>query len=171
MMFTDGKIFTELTAIRFYTLDVCSPIIFDDQGGALAAFIEIMKIVRKKPFPLSSVSIGLGVILPPTPVSRCGSEECSFGCKACVVPGRKRKGTAFGSKAPSRSAPFSSPAPRWSVSPTPSSSPSPNKSSRLRGRGPFFAQSGGGSPDARINSSSVLRAKGPINTDLPHRSH
>jgi OPT family oligopeptide transporter len=34
-------------------------------AAALAAFIEIMTIVRKKPFPLSSVSIGLGVILPP----------------------------------------------------------------------------------------------------------
>jgi uncharacterized oligopeptide transporter (OPT) family protein len=33
--------------------------------AAFAAFIEIMTIVRKKPFPLSSVSIGLGVILPP----------------------------------------------------------------------------------------------------------
>jgi uncharacterized oligopeptide transporter (OPT) family protein len=34
-------------------------------AALLAAFIEIMTIVRKKPFPLSSVSIGLGVILPP----------------------------------------------------------------------------------------------------------
>jgi uncharacterized oligopeptide transporter (OPT) family protein len=34
-------------------------------AATLAAFIEIMTIVRKKPFPLSSVSIGLGVILPP----------------------------------------------------------------------------------------------------------
>jgi uncharacterized oligopeptide transporter (OPT) family protein len=35
-------------------------------GAALvAAFIEIMTIIRRKPFPLSSVSIGLGVILPP----------------------------------------------------------------------------------------------------------
>jgi OPT family oligopeptide transporter len=34
-------------------------------AAALAAYIEIMTIVRKKPFPLSSVSIGLGVILPP----------------------------------------------------------------------------------------------------------
>jgi uncharacterized oligopeptide transporter (OPT) family protein len=34
-------------------------------AAALAAFIEIMTIVRKKPFPISSVSIGLGVILPP----------------------------------------------------------------------------------------------------------
>ncbi|PYJ09918.1 MAG: hypothetical protein DMF06_08220 [Verrucomicrobia bacterium] len=34
-------------------------------AAALAAFIEIMTIVRKKPFALSSVSIGLGVILPP----------------------------------------------------------------------------------------------------------
>ncbi|HWM24739.1 MAG TPA: OPT family oligopeptide transporter [Chthoniobacterales bacterium] len=34
-------------------------------AAALAAFIEIMTIIRKKPFPLSSVSIGLGVILPP----------------------------------------------------------------------------------------------------------
>jgi uncharacterized oligopeptide transporter (OPT) family protein len=34
-------------------------------AAAFAAFIEIMTIVRKKPFPLSSVSIGLGVILPP----------------------------------------------------------------------------------------------------------
>ncbi|MBA2269665.1 MAG: OPT/YSL family transporter [Chthoniobacterales bacterium] len=35
-------------------------------GAALfAAFIEIMTIVRRRPFPLSSVSIGLGVILPP----------------------------------------------------------------------------------------------------------
>lgn len=30
-----------------------------------AAFIEIMTIIRRKPFPLSSVSVGLGVILPP----------------------------------------------------------------------------------------------------------
>jgi uncharacterized oligopeptide transporter (OPT) family protein len=34
-------------------------------AAAVAAFIEIMTIVRKKPSPLSSVSIGLGVILPP----------------------------------------------------------------------------------------------------------
>jgi uncharacterized oligopeptide transporter (OPT) family protein len=34
-------------------------------AAALAAFIEIMTIVRKRPYPLSSVSIGLGVILPP----------------------------------------------------------------------------------------------------------
>ena len=34
-------------------------------AAAFAAFIEIVTIVRKKPFPLSSVSIGLGVILPP----------------------------------------------------------------------------------------------------------
>jgi OPT family oligopeptide transporter len=34
-------------------------------AAIFAAFIEIMTIVRKKPFPLSSVSIGLGVILPP----------------------------------------------------------------------------------------------------------
>jgi uncharacterized oligopeptide transporter (OPT) family protein len=34
-------------------------------AATLAAFIEIMTIIRKKPFPLSSVSIGLGVILPP----------------------------------------------------------------------------------------------------------
>ena len=34
-------------------------------AALLASFIEIMTIVRKKPFPLSSVSIGLGVILPP----------------------------------------------------------------------------------------------------------
>ena len=34
-------------------------------AAVFAAFIEIMTIVRKKPFPLSSVSIGLGVILPP----------------------------------------------------------------------------------------------------------
>ena len=34
-------------------------------AALLAAFIEIITIVRKKPFPLSSVSIGLGVILPP----------------------------------------------------------------------------------------------------------
>lgn len=34
-------------------------------AAAFAAFIEIMTIIRKKPFPLSSVSIGLGVILPP----------------------------------------------------------------------------------------------------------
>ena len=35
-------------------------------GAAIfAAFIEIMTIIRRKPFPLSSVSIGLGVILPP----------------------------------------------------------------------------------------------------------
>jgi uncharacterized oligopeptide transporter (OPT) family protein len=30
-----------------------------------AAFMEIMTIVRRKPFPLSPVSIGLGVVLPP----------------------------------------------------------------------------------------------------------
>jgi uncharacterized oligopeptide transporter (OPT) family protein len=34
-------------------------------AAALAAFIEIMTIIRRKPFPLSSISIGLGVILPP----------------------------------------------------------------------------------------------------------
>lgn len=34
-------------------------------AALFAAFIEIVTIVRKKPFPLSSVSIGLGVILPP----------------------------------------------------------------------------------------------------------
>ena len=34
-------------------------------AAGVAAFIEIMTIIRKKPFPLSSVSIGLGVILPP----------------------------------------------------------------------------------------------------------
>jgi OPT family oligopeptide transporter len=34
-------------------------------AAAVAAFIEIATIMRKKPFPLSSVSIGLGVILPP----------------------------------------------------------------------------------------------------------
>ena len=35
-------------------------------GAAIvAAFIEIMTIIKRKPFPLSSVSIGLGVILPP----------------------------------------------------------------------------------------------------------
>lgn len=34
-------------------------------AASFAAFIEIATIVRKKPFPLSSVSIGLGVILPP----------------------------------------------------------------------------------------------------------
>lgn len=34
-------------------------------AAALAAFIEVATIVRRKPFPLSSVSIGLGVILPP----------------------------------------------------------------------------------------------------------
>jgi uncharacterized oligopeptide transporter (OPT) family protein len=34
-------------------------------AAVFAAFIEIITIVRKKPFPLSSVSIGLGVILPP----------------------------------------------------------------------------------------------------------
>lgn len=34
-------------------------------AALFAAFIEIMTIVRRKPFPLSSVSIGLGVILPP----------------------------------------------------------------------------------------------------------
>jgi hypothetical protein len=28
MMFTDGKIFSDLTAMRFYTLDVSSPTIF-----------------------------------------------------------------------------------------------------------------------------------------------
>jgi uncharacterized oligopeptide transporter (OPT) family protein len=34
-------------------------------AAALAGFIEIMTIIRRKPYPLSSVSIGLGVILPP----------------------------------------------------------------------------------------------------------
>ncbi len=34
-------------------------------AALLAAFIEIATIIRRKPFPLSSVSIGLGVILPP----------------------------------------------------------------------------------------------------------
>ncbi|HJT79875.1 MAG TPA: OPT/YSL family transporter, partial [Chthoniobacterales bacterium] len=34
-------------------------------AAGFAAFIEIATIVRRKPFPLSSVSIGLGVILPP----------------------------------------------------------------------------------------------------------
>ncbi len=35
-------------------------------GAAIvAAFIEVMTIIRRRPFPLSSVSIGLGVILPP----------------------------------------------------------------------------------------------------------
>jgi uncharacterized oligopeptide transporter (OPT) family protein len=34
-------------------------------AAVVAAFIEIMTIIRRKPFPLSSVSIGLGVILPP----------------------------------------------------------------------------------------------------------
>jgi uncharacterized oligopeptide transporter (OPT) family protein len=34
-------------------------------AALLAAFIEIMTIVRREPFPLSSISIGLGVILPP----------------------------------------------------------------------------------------------------------
>ncbi|MBA2431645.1 MAG: OPT/YSL family transporter [Chthoniobacterales bacterium] len=34
-------------------------------AAVVAAFIEIMTIIRKRPFPLSSVSIGLGVILPP----------------------------------------------------------------------------------------------------------
>jgi OPT family oligopeptide transporter len=34
-------------------------------AALFAAFIEIMTIIRRKPFPLSSVSIGLGVILPP----------------------------------------------------------------------------------------------------------
>ncbi|HEX8678377.1 MAG TPA: OPT/YSL family transporter, partial [Chthoniobacterales bacterium] len=34
-------------------------------AALVAAFIEIMTMVRRKPFPLSSVSIGLGVILPP----------------------------------------------------------------------------------------------------------
>jgi uncharacterized oligopeptide transporter (OPT) family protein len=35
-------------------------------GAAIfAAYIEIMTIIRRRPFPLSSVSIGLGVILPP----------------------------------------------------------------------------------------------------------
>ncbi|CAN5630472.1 hypothetical protein BH18VER1_BH18VER1_22230 [soil metagenome] len=34
-------------------------------AALFAAFIEITTIVRRKPFPLSSVSIGLGVILPP----------------------------------------------------------------------------------------------------------
>ena len=48
--------------------------IYSMVGAALvAAFIEIMTIIRRKPFPLSSVSIGLGVILPPDAVSRCGS--------------------------------------------------------------------------------------------------
>ncbi len=40
--------------------------IYSMVGAAIvAAFIEIMTIIRRKPFPLSSVSIGLGVILPP----------------------------------------------------------------------------------------------------------
>jgi OPT family oligopeptide transporter len=40
--------------------------IYSMVGAAIfAAFIEIMTIIRKRPFPLSSVSIGLGVILPP----------------------------------------------------------------------------------------------------------
>ncbi|HEV3410646.1 MAG TPA: OPT/YSL family transporter, partial [Chthoniobacterales bacterium] len=34
-------------------------------AALFAAFIEIMTIIRRRPFPLSSVSIGLGVILPP----------------------------------------------------------------------------------------------------------
>jgi uncharacterized oligopeptide transporter (OPT) family protein len=34
-------------------------------AATLAAFIEIMTIIPKKPFPLPPVSIGLGVILPP----------------------------------------------------------------------------------------------------------
>ena len=34
-------------------------------AAVCAAFIEIATIVRRKPFPLSTVSIGLGVILPP----------------------------------------------------------------------------------------------------------
>ncbi len=34
-------------------------------AACVAALIEIITIVRRKPFPLSSVSIGLGVILPP----------------------------------------------------------------------------------------------------------
>lgn len=34
-------------------------------AAIFAAYIEIMTIIRRKPFPLSSVSIGLGVILPP----------------------------------------------------------------------------------------------------------
>jgi uncharacterized oligopeptide transporter (OPT) family protein len=34
-------------------------------AAGFAAFIEIMTIIRRKPFPLSSIAIGLGVILPP----------------------------------------------------------------------------------------------------------
>ena len=40
-------------------------------AALFAAFIEIMTIIRRKPFPLSSVSIGLGVILPPDIALRC----------------------------------------------------------------------------------------------------
>ncbi len=34
-------------------------------AAAIAAFIEIITVVRRKPFPLSPVSLGLGVVLPP----------------------------------------------------------------------------------------------------------
>ncbi len=34
-------------------------------AAVIAAFIEIVTIVRRRPFPISTVSVGLGVILPP----------------------------------------------------------------------------------------------------------
>ncbi len=48
-------------------------------AAVAAARIEIMRIVTKGKFPLSAVSIGLGVVLPPEARSRCGSARCSSG--------------------------------------------------------------------------------------------
>ncbi len=78
-----------------------------------------MTIIRRKPFPLSSVSIGLGVILPPDACLGMwfGAAFFWWQGRRHPTPGTQRKSRS-GSKGSSRSAPASSAARRSSVSPT-----------------------------------------------------
>ena len=64
-----------------------------------AAAIEIARIVTKGRFPLSAVSIGLGVVLPPEYASRCGSARMVFWCWDASTRRRARKATGSGSRA------------------------------------------------------------------------
>ena len=74
-------------------------------AALFAAFIEIMTIVRKKPFPLSSVSIGLGVILPPDACLAMWFGAMFFWWQGRRHPTPGTKGNRSGSKARSRFAP------------------------------------------------------------------
>ena len=75
-------------------------------AAVAAAAIEIARIVTKGRFPLSAVSIGLGVVLPPEATfGDVRRRDGVLGDGPALQEPRARAATSSGSKAWSRSAP------------------------------------------------------------------